>query len=503
MKLLFNDLSGGINTSDTKLNLSLQTKKVFSSEAINVELFSDFGIKRQNGNSLIISLPSIDDVTQSVTSLFFVQHFLLITSSLGNIYSFNLSSNNLSLLFQNQHGDSSYSFANFLNGTIIVNGVDNPLFFNPSSNSVQQLSLTSSNGTSIKGESVAVFKSRLFISQDNVLFFSALGSYNDFSSSDDAGFINNFHVDSTKIISLISYKDYLAIYKPNKTYLLSGTSPDDFSISLFADKGSSSHKGLTTVNNRQYFISNGLFALSQSGELNQIVLSDNIAHNISSVFNSLNQNYIDSIIMLPYEKKNQIWCFLPVHNSKYINNVFIFDYYNKSWVQRVIPFNITAACSSPSNIYTADSMGNVYIEDYGASFNGVPISFSWKTQFFSLGHPNLFKSIEEFFLILDSSSENKFIFSTFKNYDELFEDDYEAVFLTDLNNMIWDDDSSSWDSNDSSSIQYHNSWSNIFETDYKLEISESVKSVQLAFKGDSLSHDLAIVGIDFRELLYD
>ena len=99
MKLLFNDLSGGINTSDTKLNLSLQTKKVFSSEAINVELFSDFGIKRQNGNSLIISLPSIDDVTQSVTSLFFVQHFLLITSSLGNIYSFNLSSNNLSLLY--------------------------------------------------------------------------------------------------------------------------------------------------------------------------------------------------------------------------------------------------------------------------------------------------------------------------------------------------------------------------------------------------------------------
>ena len=55
---------------------------------------------------------------------------------------------------------------------------------------------------------------------------------------------------------------------------------------LFADKGTMATSSIVNVDNKQYFLSNGIFALEQVGELNQIRLGSEISKNIKNEFNN-------------------------------------------------------------------------------------------------------------------------------------------------------------------------------------------------------------------------
>ena len=506
MKQLFTDFSGGINVSSTKLNLGFETKKVYAQSATNVEIMSNYGIRRVKGNSLLFSLKTQDDDNSnySINSLFSIDNYILISTDDGELYSYNFQNLALTLLKSSLTANKKCNFAKYLNGVFITNGVDKPMYFKSSDNSVEVLELTGADNQTIIGEAVASFRSRLFVAQGSKLYFSSLGNYKDFSTSGDAGYIADFHIDTAEIVALKPYQEYLAIYKEGQTYLLSGASPSDFSIMPFSNKGACSSNATTTVNNKQYFFSNGLFALSQTGELNQIVMSSEITLNIKPLVNDINFNKKDSIILLPYELKNQLWCFVPLENKSYINNVFVFDYTNNAWVKREIPQNITAACLYNNRILTGDSLGNVYLEDNGNTFNGEPINFLYQTPFFALGTNSERKTIEEFYLIMDEDVDNKFIFSCNKDYDDLFESDMEEVKVLSLFSLVWDDDTSHFavEENPPSS-DYHDCWSKMFEPKYKLEISESLYSVQICIRGNDITHDFALVGLDFKEILVD
>ena len=506
MKQLYSDFSGGLNVSSTKLNLGFETKKVYAQTATNVEIMSNYGIKRINGNTLLFSVNEQDDTTlnYSINSIFSIDNFLLVSLDCGRLYSYNFTNFSLTLLKEGLSTNKKCNFVKFLNGVFITNGTDNPMYYNSQNNSLEVLELEGADNQTIIGEAVASFRSRLFVAQGSKLYFSALGNYNDFSTANDAGYIADFHVDTSKIIALKPYQEYLAIYKEEQTYLLSGTSPEDFSIIPFSNKGACSSNGCVTVNNKQYFFSNGLFALSQTGELNQIVMSSEISLNIKPLINDIDYNKKESIILLPYEIKNQLWCFVPIQNSNYINNVFVFDYTNNAWVKREIPQNITAACTYNNNIITADNLGNVYLEDNGNTFNGEVINFLYQTPFFALGTNSERKTIEEFYLIMDDNVDNKFIFSVNKDYDDLFESDIEEVQIMSLFSLVWDDDNSHFAYEENPpAVDYHDCWSKMFDPKYKLEISESLYSVQICIRGNDITHDFALVGIDFKEILLD
>lgn len=506
MKQLFTDFSGGINVNSTKLNLGFETKKVYAQTATNVEIMSNYGIRRMKGNTLLFSLNTTNDDTfnYSINSLFSIDNYVLISTDDGKLYSYNFVNSSLNLLKDSLKTNSKCNFVKYLNGVFITNGQNNPMYYKTSDNSVEVLELTGADNQTIIGEAVASFRSRLFVAQGSKLYFSALGNYNDFSTANDAGYISDFHVDSAIIVALKPYQEYLAIYKEEQTYLLSGTSPSDFSIMPFSDKGACSSNATSTVNNKQYFFSNGLFALSQTGELNQIVMSSEISLNIKPLISEINFNKKNSIILLPYEQKNQLWCFVPTQNNDYINNVFVYDYTNNAWVKREIPQNITSACLYNNSILTGDSLGNVYLEDNGNTFNGEPINFLYQTSFFALGTNSERKTIEEFYLIMDEDVDNKFIFSCNKDYDDLFESDMEEVSILSLFSLVWDDDNAHFAIEENPlSYDYHDCWSKMFDPKYKLEISESVYSVQICIRGNELSHDFALVGLDFKEILVD
>lgn len=505
MKTFFSNLAGGINQASTKTELGLNTNQIYWSDSENIEILQNKGIIRQNGNVILTKLPVQEKIIAFHQMKYGKVYNLIIATTTGKLFVYNPSNQNLKQLSKTVSGLSKLNFADFLNG-VVVSSKNDALFFikNNDTYDVIDCNLKDSADNVVKTDVIAVYKGRIWAAQDSSIYFSALGKYNDFTTANDAGYINNFHTDTDDIVALKPYKDYLAIYKKHKVYLLTGTTTDDFAVVPFADKGVTSPNGVVTVNNKQYFLSHGIFALEQSGDLNQIQLGSEVTINIKPEFEKFDKTRMDEVIALFYERKNQVWYFIPYKDDEFFHTIWINDYVNKSWFKRVVPQDIVTACIFDEDILTADKDGNVYKEDFGSTFNGSPIKFLWKSPFIAVGDTRIRKTVEEFYFILDESYDNNFHFSVYKNYDSEYKDDIELVYSANSDNMNWygnsinTDQNFYWDSEDTVSL-----WAVGVDSEYKAEISESNYSVQLCVEGTSAEHHAAIIGLDFREVYVD
>lgn len=494
MEIAYYDLSGGINQASTKTELGLNTKKVDWADSENIEILENKGICKQKGNTLFLTLP----VEEAITGLHEVEGKLIVTTYSGKIYVHNNISETTELVNKTLTGKSPL-FANFLGGTVISTESDAPFYL------ASDLSTENCMSSEISANAIAVFKGRVWIASGSTLYFSALGTYNDFETQNDAGYISDFHTDTADITAIKPYKNYLAIYKRDRVYLLSGTSPEDFAVVPFADKGCLSARAIVNVENKQYFLNQGIFALEQVGELNQIQLGSEISLKIKPEFNKFIQANLKNSFCVHYEKKNQVWFFFPYADNQYFNTIWINDYVNKAWYKRKIPQNITTACIFDYNVLTADNTGHIYKEDNGNDFDGLPIEFMWKSPFFALGSSHHRKMIDEFYFIIDESFDNHFDFTVYKDYDSEYSDDPETIYSIHLEHMIWADESTSdntpchW-ALDNEQIPV---WSVNTNTLEKAEISEANYSIQLCITGKELDESCAIIGLQFREIYND
>lgn len=499
MQTYYYNLSGGINQSSTKTELGLNTKNIFWADSVNIEILQNRGIIRQKGNIKLLTIPTEEKIVAIQELKYGSKIRLVIISNSGDIYIYNKDNDTFLKLDTTIEFSKKISFVKYLNGVLICSDKNKLLFLqNDEKFTLSDCNLKDVKENDICTNIVAVYKGRIWAAKESTLYYSALGKFDDFQTSDDAGYINNFYTDSDKIIALKPYKDYLAIYKEKSVYLLSGSSPDDFAIIPFADKGTCSNESVVNVNNKQYFFTDGIYPL-EVGTLNQVMIGECISYKIKSEFSKFDSEKLNKVFALHYEAKNQVWYFIPYSNSEYFNTVWINDYVNKAWYKRVLPQNITCACVFNDKILTADDIGNVYMEDIGNSFDGKPINFMWKSPFLSLGNPSVRKSIDEFYFILDETYENNFTFSVFKNFDSENRDDVEQIFSTNLDNLHWSDDykilNDVWDSEENLSL-----WSVSADSMYKAEISEANYSVQLCVEGSELANSVAIIGIEFKEI---
>ncbi len=499
MKAFFYDLAGGINFASTKTDLGLDVKKIYWSDSKNVEILQNKGIVKQKGNSLFFTLPS----EEIINSLFEMKKSrrIIISTVAGNLYVYNPANNANDILSRTISGKPN--FINFLDG-ILVASPNDAMFFVKKDLTIEDCNLTDGNNEDVKSDIVAVHKGRVWVADGSKIYFSALGTYNDFATENDAGYIADFYTDTDDITALKPYKEYLAIYKRNMVYLLTGTSPDDFAVVPFADKGCFSANGVINVLNKQYFLNNGIFALEQVGDLNQIQLGDEITLKIKSEFDKFEANRMKDVIAIHYEKRNQVWYFMPYLGDSYFHTIWINDYINKSWYKRVLPQNITCATVFGDNILTADNQGNIYLEDFSSTFNGTAIDFMWKSPFLILGEPNCRKCVDEFYFVLDESFDNNFNFSVYKNYDSEFQDDLELVLSSNSDNMIWADDFESnrnvyWNDDDDNL----SNWAFLTEGTKKTEISGANYAIQLCVEGNLPEQGLAIIGLEFKQIFLD
>ncbi|MCQ2789323.1 MAG: hypothetical protein MJ229_02985 [bacterium] len=502
MQTFFYNLSGGINTSESKISLGLNTKRLYWTDAENIETLQGNGIVRQNGNILLTRLEE-DEKIITIHKMPDEKSNILIATSLGNLYLYNNNTNTYQKIDKEISGTSKLNIIDFLDGVVLGSKEDSPFYINNDSDYlVESCNFTDNNNNC--SDIFCSYAGRLWVASGATLYFSALGKYNDFSTAGDAGFINNFHADMYPITGLAIYKEYLAIYKKDSVYLLSGTNETNFRITPFANKGTYSHTSIVNANNKQYFVSQGVFSLEQAGLLSQIQVGSEISTNIKSEFEKFDNTRLNEVIALNYENKNQIWFFIPYKDDNYFHIIWIYDYLLDAWYKRVLPQDITTATLVNEKIYTADKSGNIYLEDFGSTFNGKAIKFLWKTPFIASGNSNIRKTIEEFYFVLDENYDNNFNFSVYKDYDDTNESDEDTIFSSNSKNLIWasnnDDPERNcyWNSEEKDAL-----WSIVAEAIYKTEISESNYSVQLCISGNKLKNSAAIVGLEFKEIYFD
>lgn len=511
METSYYNLSGGICLSRTKTELGLDTKKMYWSDSENVEIYKNRGISKQSGNTLICSIPNSDGITGMFEMVNKNDPKLVITTESGKIYIYNPQNSSLTKLNKTISSQKPV-FTAFLNGVLISGNSDSLFYIKNNTNfDIVECNLTDLSNNSVKSDIITIFKSRVWVASGSTIYYSALGSYTDFKSSNDAGYINDFHTDTAAITGLKPYKDYLAIYKKDMVYLLTGTSAEDFAIVPFADKGTKANNSIVNVENKQYFLSSGIFCLEQVGELNQIQLGSEISLNIKPEFDNFDDNNISKAISIHYEKKNQVWYFVPYKNQNYFHTIWINDYVNKAWYKRILPQNITYACLFNNYVYTSDKDGNIYCEDFGQSFAGTPIKFMWKSPFLALGSPHRRKLIDEFYFVLDDAIDNDFNFSVYKDYDSTQADDPEKIYSVYFDQLIWAQDESLETASTSESLDYcwakdegdSPVWTINRDVLEKAEISESNYAIQLCVEGNELTENLGIIGLEFREVYSD
>ena len=505
MEVSYYNLSGGINQSLTKTELGSDTKKIYWTDSENIEILQNRGIVKQNGNAQFLELPESEAITglfemRSGTSL-----KLVITTVSGKLYVYNYQSEQLAKLEKTLNGTTPV-FASFLDGVLVSSSKDSLFYIkNNDDNEVVECNLTDDSDNPVYSEVINVYNGRVWVASGAVIYYSALGTYDDFTTTGDAGYIRNFHTNTDAITALKPYKDYLAIYKKNEVYLLTGMSEDDFTIVPFANKGAYSQRSIVNVENKQYFLNNGIFALQHVGELNQIQLGSEITQNISEEFKSFNKVRMAQALSIHYEARNQVWYFFPYTDDEYFHTIWINDYVNKSWYKRIVPQNITCACLFNDYVLTADNEGRIYREDYGSTFAGEPVKFLWKSPFLSVGSIHHRKIIDEFYFILDESYDNNFKFSVYKDYDSEYSDDSERIYAAHFEHLIWADDNTSdslpchWAKDDENAPI----WPINRDTLEKAEISESNYSIQLCVSGENNDESCAIIGLQFREIYND
>lgn len=501
METDYYNLAGGINQALTKTELGLDTKNIYWADAENVEILQNRGIVKQKGNSLFL------DIGEEITGLAEMSSYdvskLVVTTESGKIYIYD-EQHSLKTLLEKTLAGKKPRFLNFLNGILVITEADGLFYIkNNSTYDVVECELKDLAGETLTDGVMAVYRGRVWVAKGATVYYSALGSYTDFATENDAGYINEFYTDTGAITALKPYKDYLAIYKKDSVYLLSGTNPDEFAITLFANKGAVGANSILNIENKQYFLSNGIFALEQVGELNQIQLGSEISQKIKEEFCSFEK--LENTLALHYEDKSQIWYFFPYVGDNYFHTIWINDYVNKAWFKRKLPQDIVTACVFGGKVFTADKNGKIYKEDFGSTFAGKPINFLWKSPFLAITNPHHRKMVDEFYFLLDTEYDNDFNFSVYKDYDSELADDIERIYSVYQEHLIWAGENTSdglpchWAKDD----ELIPVWPINKETLEKAEISEANYSVQLCVEGTERTHSCAIIGLQFRDIYID
>lgn len=505
MEVNYFDLSGGINQASTKTELGTNSKLIYWSDSENIEIYNNKGIIKQKGNTILLELPQAEPIIAMQEIEADDLYKLVIVTQSGKIYIYNNSTTELRLLDKTLTG-KKVKLVNFLRGILVATETDAMFYIKDNDNfDIVDCNLKDKAGNVLHPDVIAVYRGRVWCARESTIYYSALGSYNDFTTADDAGYISDFHTDTADITGMKNYKDYLAVYKKERVYLLSGSNPEDFAITPFADKGTAAISSIINVDNKQFFLSNGIYALEQVGELNQIRLGSEISLNIKDEFNKFDTPRLKNTIALHYHNKSQTWFFFPYLGDEYYHIIWINDYVNKSWYKRVLPQDITAACKFNSNILTADTQGKIYREDYGTTFDGENIKFMWKSPFLSLGNVHHRKLIDEFYFVLDDLHDNNFNFSVYKDYDSGYSDNLECICARHFNQLVWAD-AKSPDNPDYCWAKEENIapiWAIGADVLEKAEIFGSCYSVQLCIEGSKAEDNCAIIGLQFREIYND
>ncbi len=480
-KLNFFNNTGGLNNFSSMASLNQSENNTDWFDAQNVEGHKSGGLIKMKGNKNILHT-TLPEGTQILGIWDYTKqgfHYPIIITSEGKLYRINFETGILSEKYSGLNKMAKCAFVNFNNGVIITNGIDPPLFYE------EYYGASFLQDNAPVGIAMEVYKARIFIASGSGLFYSALGNPNDWSSPNDAGAIINFHNDSSPITGLKNYGEFLAIYKKNGIYVLSGSAPSDFVIKPVADKGSVSPWAIGTVNNNQYFFNGESITTLNFNSLGQITIADDISIKIKNIFPELNSQKFSEVICIPYQGKNQIWYYFASKTSEALNVCYIYDYFHKSWFKRVgLPIN----CGTVINekIFTGTPDGKILLEDVEDSFDGKAIKAWWFSPWFTFGTPDALKEIISFNVWLYQNQKYPFDVIYSMNYsktDRIF----KTIEVINEDELVWN-----------TSLWEINNWTSDKAVRKKIPILGSCESLQIGFQNLEANQHFSVLGYSFE-----
>ena len=505
---LYCNIFGGILKKDA----TFSSKKITASDLQNVELYdtginSGVGIRTAKGNSLICNLvPAGEKVVNIFQSIQKSKvHFFIHTESKteGKIYLFIPDSNILKLKVDSLSLTGKSASTDFAQGWsdlfVFSNGEDLLTIelekYNEKGelDEIKKMSLTDRDGRTIKGLGVLNFNGRLWVFNDNVLWYSVQQNIYDFSTANASIITSAGYIEFVKKITAITvYVSSIAVFHQDSSCLVNYDSLGNFSVSDECPGGCASYNAFVFHGTELYFYDDtkkGIFSFNQS-VLGNKTLGKNIAIDLQEELCNISSNFSEiRMISVVLSDRNEFWFLLPTNDTEY-STILIYDYKHQEWVKRVCP-KITCCQVINNTLYSGDKNGKIYQEYIGVDFHGVFVKSFYKTSPLNFGIDNMLKIL---FIPpkigLDLSYTNNFYVEYIKNYDSLKRPKRRNIIAKSMKNALY------WDIGYYDKFFYAPENANSY---YKLP-SEIFRTLEFHFYTKNEGQDFCIRNLEFRHI---
>ena len=502
-KLICNNFSG-INRTSSIYSSSLVT----AVDVQNVELYSTgvnsgVGIRTSKGNTAVCEIIPTGEVVVNIFES--VQksctYFFVHTESEleGKLYLFDTEAKTLtekaaglSVTGKSSASDVSQGWSDlfvFSNGEEMLS-VELNKYTNGELDEVTMMTLSDTDGRTVKGLGIVVFAGRLWVFSNQILWYSAQENIYDFSTSDSSLTTSAGYIEFVKgITAVYPYLGTLAVFHKDSSCLIS-EADGIFSKTMDSPGGCSGYKALVFHGTELYFYDDtkkGVYCFRQVVNGDK-TLGENIALDIQEELCGIslaNAEFIKTLSVVTSDR-NEVWFLIPSQDENY-STILIYDYIRRSWVKRKSQ-KIYSVCVIGGVLYSA---GNKIYEEYTSeTFDGEFIPSFYKCAPFNLGSENNLKIVN--FppqVALDMFYNNSFYVEYTKNYDSsTLKTKY--IKAKTLQNVLYFDiscwDSSYYPSKDINAVK-------------KLPVT-FFKTLQITFLTKNTGDDFCIKNIEFMNI---
>lgn len=442
-----------------------QRNAVFSEDLItaqdiqNVELYytgtnGGVGIRTAKGNiSINDSLENKEKIINIFESVQGEQTYFFVhteDSTQGKFYLYDMNYNNLILK------KNGLSITGVSNGFDVRQGWSDLFFFTNGKEmftieigaeneegeleEVVDMLLKDRDNRDVVGLGAALFNNRLFIFNDNILWYSVTSNIYDFSTAESEWTTTAGYIECIKNITAIhEYLGALAIFYEDSSQLLS-VSDGDFSLSDDSPGGCAGVHSLVFHDTDLFFYDHtkkSVFSFKQvvNGEK---TLGQNVAVEIQEELSKIditkrNNIQAESVFLTD---RNEIWFILPTSDENY-STILIYDYLKGEWVKRKSQ-KINAVKIINNVLYSAGNDGNILEEYNSNTFNGQYIENYYNLSPFNLGAMNTLKIfVFPPRVSFDLPYSNTFYVKYVKNYNTFKKPKIKLIKSKLKNFLIW------------------------------------------------------------------
>ena len=449
------------NFSGINRNLSQYSSSIITaSDMQNVELFSTennsgVGIRTANGNIAISdSIPENEKVINIFESIQKAKVYFFVhteSSSEGKIYLFIpetkeliLKVSNLSITGKSSATDVSQGWSDlwvFSNSEEILSiEIDN---YDESGNldEITMMNLLDMDNRQVKGLGLVVFAGRLWIFNNQILWYSMQENIYDFQTSDAELATSAGYIEFVKNITAIyPYLGSLAVFHSNSSSLIVLDEEKHIFYKSYDSPGGCAGVDSLVFHGTELFFyddtKKGVFSFIQviNGDK---TLGENIALNIQDELFGITNSNFDKIkaISVVTTDRNEVWFLLPSENEKY-STILIYDYIHKAWIKRKSQ-KINTIRVINGKLYSA---GKKIYEEYNSNeFDGEFIEAFYKCSPLNLGVENSLKILSyPPKITMNMYYSNDFYIEYTKNYNSLTTKNRHIVSKT-LKNVLYFD----------------------------------------------------------------